>query len=212
MVSQSQFEDVPPWRPRHFVGGHPALDLVNTISHRLDPTLAVDRMNAPGKIATWMVEVGVLTAGEAAGLAPDGLVPGVARLRAAAAHVFDAAAADQPPPPTALAQILGLAGDGAAELAQVPDDGKTAARVRPARLDTPGLIAALALLVLDGVFRLPRGRVHACPRCGWLFRDSSKGRRRRWCSMKVCGNREKVARHYQVRRGARGTTTRGDAP
>ena len=147
MVSQSQFEDAPPWRLRHFVGGHPALDLVNTISHRLDPSLAVDRMNAPAKIATWMVEVGVLTAGEAA------------------------------------------------------------ARVRPARLDTPGLVAALALLVLDGVFRLPRARVHACPRCGWLFRDRSKGRRRRWCLMKVCGNREKVARHYRVRRDTAGSST-----
>ena len=180
---------------------------MNTISHRLDPSLAVDRMNAPAKIATWMVEVGVLTAGETAGLAPDDLVPGVARLRAAAAQVFDATAADQPPPPAALALILGLASDGAAELRLVPDDGKAAARVRPARLDTPGLVAALALLVLDGVFRLPRARVHACPRCGWLFRDRSKGRRRRWCSMKVCGNREKVARHYRVRRNTAGSST-----
>ncbi|MER9651090.1 CGNR zinc finger domain-containing protein [Mesorhizobium sp. M0199] len=44
-----------------------------------------------------------------------------------------------------------------------------------------------------------------CPRCGWLFVDISRGGKRRWCNMRVCGNREKVARHrgqvasYEVR-------------
>lgn len=211
MVKRSRSFDVPPWRPGHFVGGHPALDLVNTVSHRLDPALAIDRMNAPSKIAAWAVEVDLLTAAEAARLEPEGLVDGVARLRAAAAEVFDAAAADRSPPPAALARILSLAGARAVELAGVPDDAKVAARVRPTRLDAPGLIAALALLVLDGVFRLPRGRVRACPRCGWLFRDDSKGGRRRWCSMKVCGNRDKVGRHYHAQRGVRGAQREGDS-
>jgi predicted RNA-binding Zn ribbon-like protein len=37
--------------------------------------------------------------------------------------------------------------------------------------------------------------VGACPGtgCGWLFTDPR--RRRRWCSMAACGNREKVRRH-----------------
>jgi predicted RNA-binding Zn ribbon-like protein len=30
--------------------------------------------------------------------------------------------------------------------------------------------------------------------CGWLFIDSSKARRRRWCSMNSCGNKEKYRR------------------
>ena len=30
--------------------------------------------------------------------------------------------------------------------------------------------------------------------CGWLFLDTTKNRTRRWCDMKVCGNREKVRR------------------
>jgi len=32
--------------------------------------------------------------------------------------------------------------------------------------------------------------------CLWLFLDSSKNHRRRWCDMKVCGNRAKVRRFY----------------
>jgi predicted RNA-binding Zn ribbon-like protein len=31
--------------------------------------------------------------------------------------------------------------------------------------------------------------------CGRLYLDSSRGKRRRWCSSEVCGNRERVARH-----------------
>ncbi|MFG3657212.1 CGNR zinc finger domain-containing protein [Streptomyces sp. NPDC047706] len=31
--------------------------------------------------------------------------------------------------------------------------------------------------------------------CALVYLDSSRGRRRRWCSSEVCGNRERVARH-----------------
>ena len=35
--------------------------------------------------------------------------------------------------------------------------------------------------------------------CSWLFIDRSPTRRRRWCSMKTCGNRHKVRRFYERR-------------
>lgn len=38
--------------------------------------------------------------------------------------------------------------------------------------------------------------------CSWLFLDRSKNRRRRWCDMKVCGNRSKARRHYERKRRA----------
>jgi predicted RNA-binding Zn ribbon-like protein len=40
--------------------------------------------------------------------------------------------------------------------------------------------------------------VRACswPTCQWLFLDTSKNHRRRWCSMKQCGNRAKVRKFY----------------
>lgn len=40
--------------------------------------------------------------------------------------------------------------------------------------------------------------------CGWLFIDESPAGRRRWCNMRTCGNRAKVARH---RARARRATT-----
>jgi predicted RNA-binding Zn ribbon-like protein len=35
--------------------------------------------------------------------------------------------------------------------------------------------------------------------CGWLFLDTSKAGRRRWCSMDVCGNRAKAQRYRRRR-------------
>ena len=38
-----------------------------------------------------------------------------------------------------------------------------------------------------------------CPgeSCGWLFVDESRAGNRRWCSSQLCGNRDRVRRHYQ---------------
>jgi predicted RNA-binding Zn ribbon-like protein len=40
--------------------------------------------------------------------------------------------------------------------------------------------------------------VRACssPTCQWLFLDTSKNHHRRWCNMKVCGNRTKARKFY----------------
>jgi predicted RNA-binding Zn ribbon-like protein len=45
--------------------------------------------------------------------------------------------------------------------------------------------------------------VRACdnPECRWLFLDTSKNHTRRWCDMKVCGNRMK-ARRFKAQRKA----------
>ena len=42
--------------------------------------------------------------------------------------------------------------------------------------------------------RLARIRACAASDCGWWFADDTKNRSRRWCDMKICGNREKVRR------------------
>ncbi|MEE8138382.1 MAG: ABATE domain-containing protein [Thermoanaerobaculia bacterium] len=39
--------------------------------------------------------------------------------------------------------------------------------------------------------------------CSWLFVDRSRTHRRRWCDMKVCGNRAKARRHYARRKSER---------
>jgi len=61
-------------------------------------------------------------------------------------------------------------------------------------------LRALAPIARSAADLIAQGRgalVRKCanPRCILYFRDTSRTRRRRWCSMAVCGNRMKVAAH-----------------
>ena len=42
--------------------------------------------------------------------------------------------------------------------------------------------------------RLANIRACAASDCGWWFMDDTKNHSRRWCDMKICGNREKMRR------------------
>ena len=67
------------------------------------------------------------------------------------------------------------------------------------------LLAAVARSGAEIVAEGARARLRLCanPQCGLFFYDNSRTRRRRWCSMAVCGNRSKVAtfarKHPSVR-------------
>jgi predicted RNA-binding Zn ribbon-like protein len=54
-----------------------------------------------------------------------------------------------------------------------------------------------------------RLRICASDTCDWVFYDSSRTGRRRWCDMTTCGNRAKAARH---RARTRDTTTASAEP
>jgi predicted RNA-binding Zn ribbon-like protein len=57
------------------------------------------------------------------------------------------------------------------------------------------LLAAVARSAAEIVAEGAGARVRVCanPECGLFFYDGSRTKRRRWCSMAVCGNRHKVA-------------------
>ena len=58
----------------------------------------------------------------------------------------------------------------------------------------PLIYSALDLLTTS----LERVRLCESHDCGWLFLDTSRNGRRRWCSMQGCGSREKM-RRYRAR-------------
>lgn len=57
------------------------------------------------------------------------------------------------------------------------------------------LLAAIARSAAEIIAEGPAGRLRICsnPACGLFFYDTSRTRKRRWCSMARCGNRHKVA-------------------
>ncbi len=75
------------------------------------------------------------------------------------------------------------------------------------------LAEAIARELTQG--RPERLRVCQNPECRWIFVDTSHSGRRKWCDMRTCGNRVKVARHRQRRReeqpGEATTTTTAEA-
>jgi predicted RNA-binding Zn ribbon-like protein len=118
-------------------------------------------------------------------------------LRSMAREVLATLAARRPVPAAAVEQVNEALGWGLGAgrlvrrgagwaLAHAPSVGG------PLRALAP-MARALAQLIAAG-----RGagiRQCANPGCVLYFRDRSRARRRRWCSMAVCGNRMKVAAH-----------------
>lgn len=60
------------------------------------------------------------------------------------------------------------------------------------------VVAAIAEAIQQGTF----GRLKVCPEttCRWAFYDRSKNSSGRWCSMAVCGNRNKARRRRNLPR------------
>ena len=76
----------------------------------------------------------------------------------------------------------------------------------PDRLEAQGEGPDAALALVLGIVFAARAdgswrRLKACPheRCGWAFYDRSRNRSSQWCSMRICGNRAKGARHRSRR-------------
>lgn len=72
----------------------------------------------------------------------------------------------------------------------------------PARADLSGfesrLLLALERLQCEDAW--PRLKACTDEGCRWAFYDATRNRSRTWCSMDVCGNREKT-RRYRARKG-----------
>jgi predicted RNA-binding Zn ribbon-like protein len=51
--------------------------------------------------------------------------------------------------------------------------------------------------IADFLLSQQTGWLKECGVCGWLFYDTSRNHSRRWCTMRICGNRAKAHRHYQ---------------
>nr|WP_062331774.1 CGNR zinc finger domain-containing protein [Herbidospora sakaeratensis] len=172
----------PPWEDAHFVGGHLVLDLTNTVFDRTLPAGEdVELLRTPSDVLSWCLSAGLFD--EAPDPVAGALVTETRTVREQAWAVFDTIARGGAAPAGPFGALLERAGKGLRASA-----GWAA----------PGAIpAALALQAVEAVFTLPPARIRACGRCGWLFLDSSRGGRRRWCSMSICGNREKARRHRQ---------------
>ena len=65
-----------------------------------------------------------------------------------------------------------------------------------------GAFGSVLAIVAQSIGEGTWSRLKICPghHCGWAFYDHSRNRAGRWCSMAVCGGREKARAHYRRRR------------
>jgi predicted RNA-binding Zn ribbon-like protein len=86
---------------------------------------------------------------------------------------------------------------GAVSEVRIEPDGPRFVVPANSRIDGAigALLAIAARAMIDGSWE----RLKACPgrHCGWVFYDSSRNYSARWCSMKVCGDREKSRAYYR---------------
>jgi predicted RNA-binding Zn ribbon-like protein len=188
--------------PFEWSGGHPALDLVNTLDER--PSGApVETLRTYRDLVRFVRLAGLLAPALAARLpAVDGRVGArvVARVRALREHLHDMLVAVRLGRPLRRSDLDAVsAAIQAAHAARrlVASPSSTIAGhdwSRPLTREVP--LHACALAVESLLTGQARGVVRKCRAadCGVFFLDTSKAGRRRWCSMKSCGNRQKQRR------------------
>jgi predicted RNA-binding Zn ribbon-like protein len=124
--------------------------------------------------------------------------------RAALRAAWDAQVEGRTPPADAFAVLNDvLRHAGSVELRA----GLTGIAVGHRHVDDDPTGEALARIVQPLVDAIAAGetsrfRVCANDGCRWVFEDTSRAGRRRWCDMTTCGNRAKVRRFRSKRRGA----------
>ena len=182
-------------------GGHPVLDLVNTVYGQVDGPVELDVLSEPEDLVVLAVRWGMV---EHPVPADAAALRRARSLRAAVDALLRAALAGTAPPGPATAVVESelrsayaagrLVADRDALAWSWPDDDP--------QLPVHRLAVAAAALLTD---RAELGRLRCCAACRWLFLDRSRGAGRRWCSMADCGTNAKKRRYVQRRRERRRT-------
>ena len=191
--------------PRDFIGGDAALDFINTVTGRDQSPR--DWLDSYPRLLEWAALVRLLPENILRALARKAKSESASAAAALArAKVFREALfalitgiVSGGAPPKAMLALLRerwIAGINAHELRF--DDGRVVAELCNDAADFDLIASMIAYRMVEHVLPLPKDRLRICqgPNCSWLFIDSSKAGRRRWCDMADCGNAAKSRRFY----------------
>lgn len=183
-----------------------ALDLLG--SRGVEDGRRPDQIATPADLRAWLVAHALgeallpelRTSPAAAAL----LLAEIRRLRDAVGRAVEAFAGGEPVPADsafAIDRVL-----AASRTVRTLEQGRDGLRVREDETasDPLAVLAPIALGAAELLTSADPARVRRCAAedCHEWFVDTSKGGRRRWCSMERCGNRAKAARHRRKRRAS----------
>jgi predicted RNA-binding Zn ribbon-like protein len=206
------------------VGGHPALDLVNTVTPRVrGASIEHDYLTTPGELLDWSRRIELIdlrdysavegTWRSAPELAAKALGATV-EIREATYDVLAPRAAGAVVATDGVKRSEGSAFErlmlrwSAAAARSMLITGERRDRgiaelivgTSPAQLIPDRLVVAAVELIRTVELR----QLRACPvddgGCGWLFLDRSRNGSRRWCAMEDCGTRAKIRKLGERRR------------
>jgi predicted RNA-binding Zn ribbon-like protein len=192
-----------PHRPipsSHLVAGRLALDFANTAPSAQDLSWE--------EFVTFLTDARLVSEERAARLRPllfnephavDAVLLRIRRLRESLRAIFAAVVVDKHYPSSwvePINEILRIT-EGHDEL--VARDGAWSLQFVAREGGLEWLLAAIARSAAELLVEGPRAPIRRCanPACHLFFYDDSRTHRRRWCSMKLCGNRHKVAAFLQ---------------
>ncbi len=198
--------------PFEYIGGDPAIDLVNTVDWT-SRGLEEDRLTDFDRVIRWAQGAGILSAKGATSLRAqaqaepreaEAAYRNALRVRAVLRRLFRAIAEGEPAGDE-LDDFNRLLGRALERMRVTPAGGKR--RAGPAlqlgwqdggeTLDSviwPVIWSAASLIVSEEAQRI---RICGGQDCGWMYVDRSRNGLRRWCQMETCGTREKSRRRYQ---------------
>jgi predicted RNA-binding Zn ribbon-like protein len=197
--------------PFSLVAGHPTLDLVNTLDNRFREVGPAERLGDYAALLRFTEQSGLLSVVQTRVLARSAGAAEAERASAAARELREAAA-------SGLYARLGGNVSLPKEIRTLESYSRSA-RAQQELVETTSLQLAwdwrssstteaelpvwiLSLQTSALLTSAAMSRLRSCQTetCRWLFLDTSKNHSRRWCDMKVCGNRMK-ARRFQARQG-----------
>lgn len=120
----------------------------------------------------------------------------VREARAALRELWDAQVEGRAPAPDALATLNALLEHAPRVALRATLAGVEIAHEHPDDDPTGEALARAAMPLVEAIAsgQTDRFRICANDGCRWVFEDSSRAGRRRWCDMSTCGNRAKVRR------------------
>jgi predicted RNA-binding Zn ribbon-like protein len=202
-----------PFSSGDLVGGHPALDLVNTVTARNTATPR-DWLDGYQRLLEWarlakVTDDKVLTLlGKQAAESLENAARALTRLKQFRETLYTAYAdliSRKRVPQAVLDEIGVIWREAHSRVRFEYFDNGVAARVSIERSGLDLIRDCVAGSAIELLRSLPADRARICrgSACGWLFIDSSKGGQRVWCDMATCGNAAKTRRHQQSARRRR---------
>jgi len=188
-------------------GGRLCIDFVNTIHDRFAADIE-DYIVTPERYVEWAKRAGAIPPDEALEIAGDRerLMADIRALRDAV-HALLLASADSAPLPADPLRLQNIWLKSARQSEALSDRGVL--EFHAGREDIRAPLKRIALDLVDTIAEARAGKLKLsrCANqhsCGWLFADTSKNGRRRWCAMETCGTISKMA--TRRRKNARGIT------